>query len=151
MNPYTSPNQETETGTVRPTDMGGVPTRRSNRWITIAVYFCVILGIGLAASLLASIFIPNAKLDAPSHNTTGLRAYLAIGAIAAMLVCPVFAGFRHWGVLNYLIASVLALGLLFGNVGFGIPFSLLSVVILYGTQRLFIMLAYFKSRPQRRI
>jgi hypothetical protein len=145
MNPYTPPNQETAAGTVRQTDMGGIPKRRSNRWITVAAYFCVILGIGLAASLLASMFIPNAKLDAPSPNTTGLRAHLVIGAIASMLVCPVFAGFRHWGVLNYLIASVLALGLLFGNVGFGIPLSLLSVVILHGTQRLFFMLTYFKS------
>jgi hypothetical protein len=145
MNPYTPPNQDTKAGTVRQTDMAGVPKRKSNRWITVAVYFCVILGIGLAASLLASIFIPNAKLDLPSPNTTGLRAHLAIGAIAAMLVCPVFAGLRHWGVLNYLIASMLALGLLLGNVGSGVPLSLISVVILYGTQRLFFMLAYFKS------
>ena len=145
MNPYTSPNKETEVETVRPSDMGGVPTKRSSRWITVAVYFCVILGIGLVGSLLASLFSPNAKLDAPSPNTTGLRAHLAIGAITAMLVCPIFAGFRHWGVLNYLIASVLALGLLFGNVGFGIPLSLLSVAILYGMQRLFFILAYFRS------
>jgi hypothetical protein len=116
--------------------------KKSGRWIKVTLYFFVILAFGISFAFAAYIFFPNAKLDAPSPNTTGLRAYASIGAIMAMLVCPILDGFRHWGILNYLIASIGALGLLFGNIGFGIPLSLFSLIILYAIQRLVLFLTY---------
>ena len=118
---------------------------KKSRWLTVSAYFCGILCVGLLGTLLASIFLPNAELSAPTPGTMGLRAHLALGALLAMFLCPIWAGFRHWDALSYLIASILALGLLFGNIGFGIPLSLISVILLYGTQRLFQFLAYFRS------
>ena len=114
------------------------------RLLKVAIYFCVFLAVGVAAAVVASVFMPTIKIDAPSPNTTGIRAYLAIGAIFAVLIVPVFAGFRHWEVLSYLIASTFAVGLLFANVGFGIPLSILSVIILYGVQWLHLILMYFR-------
>ena len=96
-------------------------------------------------SLLASRFIPNINLVVPSPHTFGARGEMAIGALAAMIVCPIFAGFRHWGVLNYLIASTLALGLLLGNVGSAFALSLFSLFILYLAKRLGFMLLYFRA------
>lgn len=116
----------------------------SGRLRKVAVYFCVFLAVGIAAAVVASVFMPNIKIDAPSPNTTGIRAHLAIGAIFAVLIVPIFAGFRHWDVLSYLIASTLAVGLLLANVGFGIPLSILSVIILFGVQRLHLILMYFR-------
>ena len=145
MNPYTPPKQDPDAETVGSGNLEEFPAKKTNRWTTIVVYFSVIFGVGLAASVATSIFIPDATLSAPAHIPTGLRAHLAIGGILAMLVCPIVAGFRYWGVGNYLIASSLALGLLLGNAGFGIGLSLFSLFILYGTQRLFQLIIYYKS------
>jgi len=80
MNPYTPPEHKPDSETVRQGDMEFIQTTRSSRWITIAGYSSVIFGVGLVASLLAYSFIPNARLDMPSPNTTGVRADMAIGA-----------------------------------------------------------------------
>ena len=85
---------------------------KNNPWITIAIYFGVILSFGLFASMLSALLIPEAKIDLPSPGTTGIRANLVIGACVAMLVCPVCAGIRCWNIGRYLISSTLALGLL---------------------------------------
>lgn len=120
-----------------------LPQEQKSRWFTVSAYFCVILCVGLIGTFFASTFLPNAELSAPTSGTTGFRAHLALGALLAMFLCPMWAGFRHWDVLSYLIASTLALGFLFGNVGFGIPLSLFSTILLYGTQRLCLLLSYF--------
>lgn len=116
---------------------------KSNRWITIAVYGAI-LGTGLMCALITSVLMPSADIDIPSPHTVGVRAYLTIGAMTAALLCPIYAGCRYWGSVNYLIASILALGLLL-NFGAGIILSLISVVILYAAQRLWQIFIYFRS------
>ena len=145
MNPYTPPSQSSETETVRRKVTELVRRKRSDRWITIGAYSCVILGVGFVGSLLASRFIPNIKLVVPSPQTFGATGEMAIGALVAMIVCPIVAGFRHWDVLNYLIASTLALGLLLGNVGSAFALSLFSLFILYLAKRLGFLLLYFRA------
>ena len=132
MDPYKPPTSKSGIKLARKSNTIKLKNKNHQRWIIIAGYFCAILGIGFVVSLLSSIFFHNAKLDMPSPNTTGFRAHLAIGSLGAALICPILAGIRYWNPFNYLIAAVLALGLLLTNIGSGIPLALLSVLILYG-------------------
>ena len=145
MDPYTPPTSKPNTEITVEDSSVRLKNKSNQRWVVIAGYFCIILGVGLVASLLISIFFQNAKLDILSPDTTGFRAHIAIGALIATLICPILGGILYWNPLNYLIASTLAFGILLANIGPGLALALISLAILYGVQRLLFMLTYYKS------